>query len=241
MARLRSQLRERACAPAANVSVGVDDGASPAGAIVAAQDALVADLDWRGLLVPARATSAPRGGDAVLLWCEDRPLVWHHRDGQPELVVGFPLAGSNAERSPAFLLLLHRFAEEARARRLDFERRNLETGERFSLGGGTRAERVDITADGSRGTSTSAVAAAPLVPGFFEARQAGTTRLVAAAHFADAREADLRRAGSRRPDHVRTSARGSATRREEHPWVPWGVLALALLMACDWRLAETDE
>ena len=66
-------------------------------------------------------------------------------------------------------------------------------------------------------------------------REGTDERLVGAAHFADASEADFSRASSLEEDG---DADGQVATRNhrEHPLVPWATLLVALLMAVDWAL-----
>src|SRR5690606_6308861 len=133
---------------------------------------------------------------------EKRPLIFLRdtpaSDGaraSSQLCFNFDLNLSNATRQPAFIVLLHRFAERVRdAKNAPFAA-NLETGQPIRLT--TASEQpLEITftsADGSRTTKRSQPTAdslrAPLDPGFLTIRQGENLLLRAAVHFADTREA----------------------------------------------------
>ena len=195
---------------------------------------LIEDLEWAGLLVPDSPGLAPAPGDEVLVWAGARPLVVLARGAQgPALIADFPLAGSSAERVPAFPLLLHRFAEEVRSRVVGREQANFETGAELAVAL-RKAGPVVLEAEKEPPRETS-VLRAPLSPGFFRVREDADERLQGAAQFADASEADFSQASSHEDD---SDADGQAPARNlrEHPLVPWATLLAGVLMALDWLL-----
>ena len=97
------------------------------------------------------------------------------------LLVGFALEESNADRIPAFVLALHRFAVHVRENKRAYFQDNVET-----------RQLLDVALDVRE--------RAPQEPGVFEIRSDGETLFRGAAHFADAREGDLSGARSREPD-----------------------------------------
>jgi hypothetical protein len=201
----------------------------------AATHALVQELDWSGLLVPESPALAPAPGDDVLVWAGPRPLVVLARTAKgPVLIADFPLAGSSAERVPAFPLLLHRFAEEVRARVVGREQGNFETGASLTVALRGDGAAVVLEPESGPARETSAPRA-PLSPGFFRVREARDERLMGAARFADAAEADFRQASSHEEDGE-ADGQIAARNRREHPLVPWATLLAALLMALDWAL-----
>jgi hypothetical protein len=175
---------------------------SAAGRVVAADHWLTRDLTWQGLLCQSADLGAMTDGDEILLWQGATPIVLLRSQGKArQLIVGFELATSNADRLPAFVLMLHRFAESVRARSLDLEIRNVELGQRLQLA--ARIPGADVvmrSADGSTLVAAPPSAAgrlrAPSDPGAFTVAQGEEIRLHGAAHFADVREADLRHAAS---------------------------------------------
>lgn len=207
---------------------------------VAAEDhPLVRDLSWGSLL------SGPAGGmplsaaDTPLLWKDGRPLAFlrttPRADGRRSrsLVLNWDLAGSTADRTAAVVVMLARFVEQVREQLPSSWAANVETGQA-------------ITLPGRRQTR------APEMPGFFEVPlaappMASTTpsgdgdaaprpMLTAAAHFADARECDLRGASPQDTlDAIRMER--IVKRSVEDPWAPlWvAVAAAALLVAWSWR------
>ena len=159
-------------------------GASPEGPLVSERDALTEGLNFQGLLALASGP-APGDSDPVLLWQGERPLMFLAEAGSESssLVVRFALEESNADRVPAFVLLLHRFAESVRSSVPGFEQKNAELHQLL---------------DALDGAGPAGGARAPSEPGFFELRQEERVLFRGAAHFADVREADLTRAARRR-------------------------------------------
>ncbi len=130
------------------------------GTIVAEPHPLVADLNWQGLLVRDTFTIPAMPEDQPLVWQGTRPLIFLRGS---TLVLNFDLRQSNADRLPALVLLLTRFADSIRAEKTTFTRENYELNQ-----------------------PTTATTRAPNRPTFFEQPD-----LAAATHFADPREADF--------------------------------------------------
>ena len=183
------------------------------GSVVVENDPLVDGLDFRGLI--AREPMREPEGD-VLVWQGMRPLVTLR--GRT-LYLGFPLEGSNADRIPAFVLALHRFAESARLSKVAFEQRNVETRQLLTL--------------------ATEVRRAPSMPGFFDvaAGEGQTSLFHGAAHFADVREGDFTQARSRVPDGV--SHQDAIVRNSQpDPLAPLWLLGLTVLATCAFWLQE---
>lgn len=184
------------------------------GRIVAENHPLVAGLNWQGL-ISRQTPGIPRDeSDTVLLWQGDRALIFlRSAGGSRQLCFNFDLATSNAARLPAFIVLLHRFVESLRTRKVAPESLNFEANQAVPLAHATgegvpaelsfRVTGVSLAEAVSRTESIPLARAgllrAPAVPGFFEIRQgeAPGLLLTGAAHFADTREADLRQAAAR--------------------------------------------
>lgn len=212
------------------------------GPVVTAKDELTDGLGFGGLLVPlVQKTPGPRleESDRVLVWQGEEPLVFlrESRDGgATHLVVGFGLDGSNADRVPAFILLLHRFAESVRASVPSFERKNVELHQQLLVASDSEVSMEgggEITGD----EITGGVLRAPDEPGFFVVGQDSGPLLEAAAHFADVREADLTKAGSRELD---PAWQRGALERNSLPDPLRGVWGLVLLglSTLAWSLQE---
>ena len=220
--------------PALVLRTGAGGRLLPAAASAGAH-ALVEELDWSGLLVRETPALAPAPDDEVLVWADRRPLVVLARAAQgPLLIADFPLAGSSAERVPAFPLLLHRFVEDVRGRVVGREQRNFETGAAIALALQGDGRPVVLQSEDQPPVESSLVRA-PLAPGFFRVQEAGEERLLGAARFADADEADFREAATHEEDDD-ADGQVAARSHREHPLVAWATLLAALLMALDWAL-----
>jgi hypothetical protein len=178
----------------------VEDGGSPRGELTAERDALTDGLSFQGLL--ARASGpAPAVTDRALLWQGKEALVLVAQEGSthPSLVVRFAIDSSNADRVPAFVLLLHRFVESVRSSVIGVEQRNVELNQLLRVAGSTSEDR------------------APSEPGFFDVRKrtnGGELLFRGAARFADVRESDLTRAAPRGLD---AEVHGEALRTNSLP------------------------
>ena len=199
---------------------------------IAENHPLTAGLVWNGLLCKATDPIPGKPGDETLLWQGDRPLVFLRGTGAGRaLIINFDLRQSNADRLPAFVVLLGRFVESVRAETVAFERRNAETNQLLDVAGDPAGPPLQTT-DG--GTPPRA----PAAPGFFEVRQGGDVRLDGAAHFADPREADFKGATSFDTLEGKTARLRESRSRDD---VLWPVFALALgavLLASWWAVGR---
>ena len=157
------------------------------GEIVAQNHPLTDGLNWNGLICKATAPISPEDGDEPLLWQGGRPLVFlRGAHAKRELVVNFDLHQSNADRLPAFIVLVNRFLETIRAEKVQFEQRNVETNQLLEVAGNPAGPPPRILKDDSPQPLR-----APAAPGFFEVAQGARTLLAGAALFADDREGGI--------------------------------------------------
>lgn len=198
--------------------------------MTAADRSLAAELNWSGLLANESLGVPAKPEDETLVWQGDRPLIFlRHEEGAaaPLLVADFDIRASNAPKLPAFILLLHRFAEQIRAAKMEDEARNLETNETISLASDPRLPPQVIA-----GTNEPAYRA-PAEPGFFQVTQSGRELLDGAAHFADARAADFQDASS--ADNVAEESALTMRRNSQpDPLAPLWMLMLGLAMCGSW-------
>ena len=178
------------------------------GGILSETHPLMDGINWQALLVRETLELPRKTGDRVLLWQEKRPLIFLRENGGTRvLCFNFDLRLSNATQQPAFIILLHRFAEELRESKVAPQAMNLETGQAIRIA--TAPGAVEITTTDPEGNKTESPAPnrAPLAPGFMTVDQesendftlgglAGTDDgkvplLNAAVYFADTREADF--------------------------------------------------
>jgi hypothetical protein len=203
-------------------------GALPDGSVTAAANPLASELNWSGLLAEQSPAVPPKPDDETLVWQGNRPLIFLRNAGTArQLVVNFDLRASNAAQLPAFILLLHRFAEEIRAAKMEEEARNMETNEVISVASDPRLPAPVIAG------ATEPAYRAPGEPGFFKVTQAGRELLDGAAHFADPRAADFRAAAS--ADEVTEESAQTLRRNSQpDPMAPAWMLTLGLVMGASW-------
>ena len=200
------------------------------GAIAVENHPLMDGLNWQGLAARGAGGIKREAGDEVLLWAGERALVvLRERSGGQGLLINFDPTRSNASRLPAFVVLLHRFVESVRAEKVGEESRNVETGQALEVAfeRGEDAEAISLQRGGKALTlspSEAGALVAPEEPGHFEVRQGDVALLSAAAHFADAREADLTMAST--VDGLSEARAGLVSRhsRRDPLWRLWALL-----------------
>ncbi|MDP7107128.1 MAG: hypothetical protein QGH41_08630, partial [Roseibacillus sp.] len=160
-----------------------------------------------------------------------------------QLIFNFDLTLSNAEQLESTALLLHRFSQELRNRKVALEVLNTEAGQplRIATRSSARAAPLSLTRFGADGRAledgTEVIALtqarflqAPAQPGFFEIRQGDELLLESGCHFADTREADLR--GCQSDDQIAGLSGKTVERntREDHLWRLWVIIVLISLL-----------
>ena len=172
------------------------------GPIVAANHALVSDLDWQGLLARSTPSIPPAPGDTTLLWQGERSLViLREGPGVRQLIFNFDVVTSNAPRLPAFIILVHRFAAKLRTGKVVEESRNVELRQPLAIAHLTGPDAAPLQFLGENTSFTLPLERArqlraPSEPGFFRVEQGSVRLLNAAANFADTREGDFSEAGA---------------------------------------------
>ncbi|MEO7100936.1 MAG: VWA domain-containing protein [Luteolibacter sp.] len=233
--------------PPGNSIIFVEDstrtGAYLKGGILAEPSPLLDGLNWQSLLVRETIQLDRLPTDTVLLWQEKRPLIFlREREGKRQLCFNFDLRLSNADKQPAFIVLLHRFAESVRAAKIAPTSANLETGQPIRI---TSAPNIPlkVTATDLAGKPVTVAPdsnAAPLLPCFLTVQQNDTKLLNAAVFFADTREADFSACGSA---STMESANKSTIERHTRPdpfWRGWILLLLAALLV-SWKFSAGKE
>lgn len=239
-------------------------GAYLKGGIVAEKNSLIDGLNWQSLLVRETIQLQRRQTDTVILWQGTRPLIFlRESEAKPatstepatpasrQLCFNFDLRLSNAATQPAFIVMLHRFAEELRAAKVAPAVENLETAQPvvFAAKTGAAAQPVRLETLDLNGKvlNTEELPAAenvhfnaPLDAGFLRARQGDTELLTASVHFADTREADFNECA---PADTLGKAQSAAIERhteEDHWWRAWFLLLLAALLI-SWNFTRDRE
>ncbi|WP_367872857.1 BatA domain-containing protein [Luteolibacter sp. Populi] len=233
-------------------------GAYLKGGIIAEKHPLIDGLNWQSLLVREAIQIQRRDSDTVLLWQGPRALIFLRETAATaetpasrQLCFNFDLRLSNASTQPAFIVMLHRFAEELRAAKIAPATENLETGQPVTLAASAakdapelKIETVDLAgkviSTENLPASASVRLEAPLDSGFLRVRQGETSLLEASVYFADTREADFRAC-----DPANTLAQGSAAAVERNTdedqwWRAWFLLLLAALLI-SWHFTRERE
>jgi hypothetical protein len=184
------------------------------------------------------------------MWDGSTPLVFLRAPpGQGQsLVINFDPRQSNLTHLPAFVLLVHRFAELVRTAKPAFERENYPSGQALSpvLPPGAHAARLEITPSGSPGAAGAAPIATVLTPGavvhirtpsppaFFTIKVDDKVWLDGAAQFPDPRESDFHDAVA-----IPLDAHAQIAREEAHSHpdalTPLWVLALVGALLASWH------
>ena len=249
--------------PASNAILFVEDPTSAGkylkGGILAESHPLMDGINWQALLVRETLQLPRLATDRVLLWQEKRPLIFlREENGQRVLCFNFDLRLSNATQQPAFIVLLHRFAESLRTAKVAPQSLNLETGQRIRIATAPGVP-IDVEATDPSGKSitTPPPGLASATPGFLTISQEITDDekalgsivptgngsvplLTAAVHFADTREADLSACGESELDAISNTAsleRNTAPDPLSRLWIL--VILAALLVA--WHFTSGKE
>lgn len=233
--------------PPGNSIIFVEDstraGAYLKGGIIAERHPLLDNLNWQSLLVRETIQLDRKPDDTVILWQDKRPLIFlrdipatPERPASKQLLFNFDLRLSNAANQPAFIVLLHRFAESIRDAKVAPASVMLETGQpvRVTTAPGipVRASATDLA--GNPIPLAAPLTRAPLTPGFLTITQGDVSLLDAAVYFADTREADFSACG--KSDGI-AATRESTLERHTRPdplWRVWILLLVAALLV-SWK------
>lgn len=237
--------------PPGNSIIFVEDatsaGAYLRGGIVAEAHPLLDGLNWQSLLVRETIELDRLPSDRVILWQEKRPLIFlrdapatPEKPASRQLCFNFDLRLSNAAQQPAFIVLLHRFAETIREAKVAPISSNLETNQPLRL---TTLPGIPLT---SKATDPSGKIQYPVPntqstlpePGFLTISQKEQPLLTAALHFADTREADFSACA---PANEISAIGGATNERHTRPdplWQLWLLLLLAALLA-SWKFTKS--
>ena len=170
------------------------------GTIVAEEHPLMDGLNWQSLLVKEVKSIAHTAHDEVLLWQGERALIFLRSQDKSQLIFNFDLHQTNAEKQEAFAVLIWRFFEQIRAKKVAYTAGVVEAGQALEIARRADVEskelklqEVDLT---GKVQSVSQVLSyedvrVPKRPGFFSIFQADEELFSGASYFADTREADF--------------------------------------------------
>lgn len=231
--------------PSGNSIVFVEDstraGAYLKGGIVTEAHPFLDGLNWQSLLVRETIQLDRLAGDTVLLRQDKRPLIFlRESNGHQQLCFNFDLRLSNAESLPAFIVLLHRFAENIRGQKITYSAANLETGQPLRI---TADPALDLKISATDLSGNPLILAedlktAPLTPGFLTATQGATKLLDAAVFFADTREADFSASAKSGQEPLALTSTIARHTRPDPLWRFWLLLLLAAMLV-SWKFTST--
>jgi hypothetical protein len=224
-------------------------GAYLKGGIVAEHHPLLDNLNWQSLLVRETIQLDRLPSDTVILWQDNRPLIFlretpaaadHSTSWQ--LCFNFDLRLSNALNQPAFIVLLHRFAEFIRETKVSPTSAMLETGQPITIAASAdepiHIRTTDLT--GKPMANASSATHAPLTPCFLTMEQKNAPLLDAAVFFADTREADFSACGS---SESAMAANQTVIERNTKPdplWRVWILLLVAAILV-SWKFQARES
>ncbi|MGJ8723780.1 MAG: vWA domain-containing protein [Roseibacillus sp.] len=223
------------------------------GGIVSEPHPLTQGLNWQALqsreTIPFPVTSS----DKVLLWQGQRPLIVLREvlaiEGETSsspkehLIFNFDLSLSNALKLPSTVILLHRFTSGLREQKIAFEAINTETNQELDLAHDPSQQLIikQLAAEGAfltREMPLNEILHTPSQPGYFEVFQGETLLLKSASHFADTREADLRKAATQNELTRLTASAVDQNTNEDKWWPVWVLLTITALLAA-WHFTKT--
>lgn len=213
------------------------------GAAVGANHPLVEGLSWYGLTAGSLFPLRPAADDSTLVWLDGEPAVILRQSAEHrQLLFNFSPLESNVRRLPAFVILLHRFTEEIRARKTGQRRTNLEFNQTVGLSVDPEGPEIAaiITEAGSGKITQGSLSArdapflrAPAMPSYLTIKQ-GEELERHGVHFADAREANL--SGAVFHDGTAdAAARLSLENSEEDALFPLWLTLLAAALLFSWH------
>ncbi len=209
------------------------------GGILAESNPLLDGLNWQSLLVRETIELDRLPTDTVLLWQEKRPLIFLREkpatEKQPatrQLCFNFDLRLSNAENQPAFIVLLHRFAESIREAKVAPTSLNLETNQPIKITAAPdsplRSSAINLL--GKPITSAISTSQAPRIPCFLNIQQDSKPLLDAAVFFADTREADFSACEKSEADATTNQSNIERHTKPDPFWRVWILVLIAALL-----------
>ncbi|MEM7699177.1 MAG: VWA domain-containing protein [Verrucomicrobiota bacterium] len=220
------------------------------GPILGGNHPLVDGLNWQALIARRTPSIPAQDGDIPLLWQGEKTLISLRESNTPEgvsrqLLFHFDILRSNASNLPAFVILIHRFIDRVRQTQIGEEHRNVEINQDLNLFYENVADSADLTLSTPAGRETvpidrARLLNAPASPGFFAISQGDQPLLLAAAHFADTREADLSEAATR-SDLARLPGEILEQQTRPDPYAPIWILLLGLLGLASWWFLNREK
>ena len=213
-------------------------------------------LNWQSLLIRETIALEVRPNDQTLLYQDKRPLILlrtlpatPERPASQQLLFNFDPRLSNIENQPALIVILLRFIEQVRSRKVAPSQENLETSQPIQLASHSttptkpvRLIELDAVGQGirSKEVDSNQPLTAPEQPGYFRYQQGDETLLEAATYFADTREADFRACAEANQLGDAQAAAIQAHSKGDPYWYLW-LLALIGVLLISWHYTRERE
>ncbi len=171
--------------------------------IIVEQHPLVAHLAWDTLLASPTMLMPFKENDIPLLWQGSTPIVILRESNQPQLLINFDIARSNADKIPAFVIMIYRFLENQRNSKLTTHSGNIPSDARIwsnalRVTDSLRYQREDLQSNPQEIATIAPHALgslkSPSLPGFFALFRNNDRVFLGASYLADSRESDFSRA-----------------------------------------------
>jgi hypothetical protein len=217
-----------------------------AGGIIAEKHPLMDGLNWQSLLVRETIALEIRPSDQPLLHQDKRPLILlrdipgdAERQARQQLMFNFDPRLSNIDHQPAMIVLMLRFIEQIRERKVAPSQENLETSQPIRLAIADKkpelpVQLLELDTKGevlrSSVVDTNLPLTTPDLPGYFRYQQNNQLLMEIATHFADTREADFRSCGEANQLGDAKAVAIQAHSKGDPYWHLWLLFLIALLL-----------
>jgi hypothetical protein len=238
------------------VNDGTQGGQYLSGGIIAEKHPLLDGLNWQSLMIRETIALEIRPTDQPLLYQDKRVLILlrdipatPERPASQQLLFNFDPRLSNIETQPAMIVILLRFIEQVRSRKVAPAQINLETAQPLGIATKdttppTPLRLLELDAQGQV-LRTTAIdpnqpLTAPELPGHFRYQQGEITRLEASTFFADTREADFRACAEKNQLGEAQAAAIQAHSKGDPYWHLW-LLALIGVLLASWHFTRERD
>ncbi len=238
------------------VNDGTQGGQYLSGGIIAEKHPLLDGLNWQSLMIRETIALEIRPTDQPLLYQDKRVLILlrdipatPERPASQQLLFNFDPRLSNIETQPAMIVILLRFIEQVRARKVAPAQINLETAQPLSIATKdttppTPLRLLELDAQGQVLRTTAidpnVPLTAPELPGHFRYQQGEITLLEASTFFADTREADFRACAEKNQLGEAQAAAIQAHSKGDPYWHLW-LLALIVVLLASWHFTRERD
>lgn len=238
------------------VNDGTQGGQYLSGGIIAEKHPLLDGLNWQSLMIRETIALEIRPSDQALLYQDKRVLILlrdlpatPERPASQQLLFNFDPRLSNIETQPAMIVILLRFIEQVRARKVAPSQENLETAQPLTLATKdttppTPLRLLELDAKGQVVRTTpvnpNLPLTAPELPGHFRYQQGEDTLLEASTYFADTREADFRACAEKNQLGEAQAAAIQAHSKGDPYWHLW-LLALIGVLLASWHFTRERD